>query len=198
MTSFPGAAPGKARAADPAGRERLVLCLLRAAEGERAALRDIYDLTAAKLLGVCLRILHDREEAEDVLQDVYLTIWNKAGHFDAARASPITWMATIARNRSIDRLRSLGSRARTADIDLAAAVPDGAPDALGRLEAADEARRLRDCLDGLDERARGTITAAFFGGHTYEALALREDMPLGTVKSIVRRGLIRLKGCLEA
>ena len=181
---------------EAAGRERLVSCLRRVGEGERAALRELYDLTSAKLLGVCLRILGDRSEAEDVLQDVYLTIWRKAGTFDAARASPITWMATVARNRSIDRLRALG-RHRPADLDAALAVADEAPGALDRLEASDEARRLQACLGELDERARGTIAAAFFGGRTYEALAHESGTPLGTVKSIVRRGLMRLKGCLE-
>lgn len=173
-------------------------CLERTAGGDREALRELYDLTSAKLLGVCLRILADRDEAEDVLQDVYLTIWRKADLFDAGRASPITWMAAIARNRSIDRLRALGGRGASVDVELAEALPDEAPDALARLEGADEARRLRLCLDGLDERARGAITAAFFGGETYEALARRDAMPLGTVKSVVRRGLLRLKGCLDA
>ena len=179
-------------------RRRLADRLASVGRGERSALREVYELTSAKLFGVCLRILSDRDEAEDVLQDVYLTVWNKADRFDAARSSPITWLATIARNRAIDRLRALGPRRGDAPADEAEALADETPDALSRLEADDEARRLRACLDGLDERSRGTITAAFFGGRTYEELALARGMPLGTVKSLIRRGLMRLRTCLES
>ena len=175
-----------------AGRIRAV------ASGDSAALRDVYDLTSAKLFGVCLRILPDREEAEDVLQDVYIAVWNKAETYEEGRASPITWLSTIARNRSIDRLRALGSRPRGQGIEDAAEIRDDTPDALDRLEANEEAGRLHDCLKGLDDRARGAIASAFFDGRTYEDLARERAMPLGTMKSIVRRGLIRLRGCLEA
>ena len=180
-------------------RDRLVRCLSLVASGQRDALRDVYDLTSAKLFGLCLRILGDRSEAEDVLQDVYLTVWNRADRFDPQRASPITWLATIARNRAIDRLRSLAPVQSTrGDLDMAEGVADGAPDALERLEESEEARRLRDCLGTLDERSRDAITSAFFGGHTYEDLAHAAHVPLGTMKSTIRRGLIRLKGCLQS
>ncbi|WP_062011976.1 sigma-70 family RNA polymerase sigma factor [Aureimonas sp. AU4] len=184
--------------APPSPREHLARRLLAVADGERDALRDVYDLTAAKLLGVCLRILGDRDEAEDVLQDVYIAVWNKADRFDPARASPITWLATIARNRAIDRLRQRGSRGGTVPVEAAEAVADDAPDALILLEGRQEAQRLRGCLGELDERSRGLIASAFFDGRTYDDLARSGAMPLGTVKSIVRRGLQRLKGCLEA
>lgn len=166
------------------------------ARGQREALREVYDLTSAKLFGIILRILRDREEAEDVLQDVYVTVWNRADRYDPSRASPVTWLATIARNRAIDRLRSLGPRRAGASMEDAETLPDEAPDALSRLEADDEARALRRCLETLDARTRGSIVAAFFGGVTYEDVAAREGVPLGTMKSTIRRGLIRLKGCL--
>ena len=86
-------------------REQLSAALNRVASADRAALRLVYDMTAAKLFGLCLRILNDRSEAEDVLQDVYMTVWQKAATFDANRASPITWPVAIARNRAIDRAR---------------------------------------------------------------------------------------------
>src|SRR3979411_1406523 len=89
-----------------ASRSQLVAALVRVAAGDRAALRMVYQDTSAKLFGVCLRILNDRSEAEAVLQDVYVTVWRKAASFDPGRASPITWMVAIARNRAIDRLRS--------------------------------------------------------------------------------------------
>src|SRR5215831_3598924 len=94
-------------------RSQLVAALARVAGGDRAALQTVYQGTSAKLFGVCLRILNDKSEAEDVLQEVYLTVWRKASSFDPARASPITWLVAIARNRSIDRLRAAaGGRRR--------------------------------------------------------------------------------------
>ena len=178
-------------------REELALALGRTAQGDRSAFRDVYDATSAKLLGVCLRILADRQLAEDVLQDTYLTVWRKAESFDASRASPITWLVTIARNRSIDRLRS-GKPVRNAvPVDEAFDLADDTPLASDLIERGDDARRLGACLDELDEKAARCIRTAFFEGVTYEVLAEREDAPLGTMKSWIRRGLQRLRACLE-
>lgn len=168
----------------------------RIAEGDRAALRELYDATSAKLFAVCLRILCDREESEDVLQDVYVTIWRRADRFDPARASVAAWIATIARNRAIDRLRARGPLARAEPIE-ALEIADDQPGADARLVMADDAARLERCLAELDDRTRTVIRTAFFEGVTYEALAQRMETPLGTVKSWIRRGLARLKGCLE-
>lgn len=168
----------------------------RIAAGDRAALRQLYDATSPKLFAVCLRILSDREEAEDVLQEVYVTIWRRADRFDAARAGVMTWASTIARNRAIDRLRARGPMAYAQPVeDLE--IADGQASAEARLEAAGEGRRLQGCLAELDERTQRIIRTAFFEGVTYEALAQRMGAPLGTVKSWIRRGLARLKGCLE-
>lgn len=176
--------------------EDLISLMTRVAAGERAALRQLYQATSSKLFGVCLRILSDREESEDVLQEVYLTIWRRADRFDASRASVTTWVSTIARNRAIDRLRARGLLARADRVeDLQ--VPDGGPGAEARLIAAGEDGRLQGCLSELDARTAQIIRTAFFEGVTYEALARRMDTPLGTVKSWVRRGLARLKACLE-
>ena len=178
-------------------RAELALALQRAGEGDRAAFRRVYEATSAKLFGVCLRILQDRQLAEDVLQDAYVTIWRKASAVDASRASPITWLATIARNRSIDRLRSGGVMRSARPIDEAMAVADGGPGAETLVEAADDSRRLHGCLETLEDKARAAIRTAFFDGETYETLAKREGVPLGTMKSWIRRGLARLKACLE-
>jgi DNA-directed RNA polymerase specialized sigma24 family protein len=94
------------------GRARLVRALARTGEGSEDSLREVYDLTSAKLYGICLRILGDAQEAEDTLQDVYVTVWRRAASFEPGRASPITWLATLARNRSIDRWRC-SKQART-------------------------------------------------------------------------------------
>lgn len=164
--------------------------------GDRSALRQLYDATSAKLFGVCLRILSDREESEDVLQEVYVTVWRRADRFDASRASVMTWVSTIARNRSIDRLRARGPMAYAEPVE-EMEIPDGAATAETLLEAAGESGRLQNCLSELDDRTEKVIRTAFFEGVTYEALARRMETPLGTVKSWVRRGLAKLKGCLE-
>lgn len=172
--------------------------LARIAGQDATALAALYDATSAKLLGVCLRILRDRGESEDVLQEVYLTVWRRAGAFDPARGvSPVTWLAVIARNRAIDRLRSRDPLRGAAGEDAAMALPDLAPLAETRIAAAQDAARLYACLDELEQRTADAIRTAFFEGVAYEALADQLGQPIGTVKSWIRRGLQRLKGCLE-
>jgi RNA polymerase sigma factor (sigma-70 family) len=178
-------------------RSQLAAALVRAAGGDRAALRQIYQDTSAKLFGVCLRILNDRSEAEDVLQEVYVTVWRKAATFDPGRASPITWMVAIARNRAIDRLRATAMSRRTDPIEAADAVSDPAPAAVERLELAQQHQRLAGCLEELEARHSAAIRAAFLDGTTYEELAARMSVPLGTMKSWIRRGLLKLRACLE-
>jgi RNA polymerase sigma-70 factor (ECF subfamily) len=178
-------------------RSQLVAALVRIAGGDRAALRLIYQDTSAKLFGVCLRILNDRSEAEDVLQDVYVTVWRKAGTFDPGRASPITWLVAIARNRAIDKLRAGAGGRRSEPIDSAAGVSDPAPAAVEVLAQAQENARLTNCLAELEARHATAIRSAFMEGNTYEELAKRMDVPLGTMKSWVRRGLLKLRACLE-
>ena len=177
-------------------RSQLAAALVRVAGGDRAALRLVYQDTSAKLFGVCLRILKDRGEAEDVLQEVYVTVWRKAGSFDPGRASPITWLVAIARNRAIDRLRAGGGR-RMEPIETAEDVRDTAPGALDLVEAGQELARLATCLGELEERHSTAIRSAFLDGTTYEELADRMRVPLGTMKSWIRRGLLKLRACLE-
>jgi RNA polymerase sigma-70 factor (ECF subfamily) len=177
--------------------DALAPLMARIADGDRAALRQLYEASSSKLFGLLLRILSDREEAEDVLQDVYVTIWRRADRFDASRASVMAWVSAIARNRAIDRLRARGPASRRESIDNFE-VADDAPGAEALVGAADDARRLEACLNELDPRTREVIRTAFFEGVTYEALSVRLGVPLGTVKSWIRRGLARLKGCLES
>ena len=178
-----------------AARRELAILIERVAGGDRAALKVLYDRTSAKLYGICLRVLGDEADAQDSLQDIYLTVWKRAGLYDSAKASPITWLSVLARNRSIDRLRA--RRAPVEQLDAALEVADDAPLALAVAEQADDARRLSHCLEELEERARSAIRAAFFDGSTYPELAEREGVPLPTMKSWIRRGLLRLRGCLE-
>jgi RNA polymerase sigma factor (sigma-70 family) len=141
--------------------------------------------------------LNDRSEAEDVLQDVYVTVWRKAAAFDPGRASPITWMVAIARNRAIDRLRASAVSRRMEPIEAADAVSDPAPAAVERVELAQQHQRLAGCLEELEPRHSTAIRAAFLDGATYEELATRMSVPLGTMKSWIRRGLLKLRACLE-
>lgn len=177
-------------------REFLVARLAEVAGGDRAALRDVYLRTSAKLLGVCLRILNRRDEAEDVLQEVYITVWKRAGQFNPALASPVTWLAAIARNRAIDRLRAKGRRRAETWSDDATDIADTTPDALAGLETMETTSQLRGCLETLEPRVRTAIAEAFYGGATYAEIAERSATPLGTIKSWIRRGLFSLKECL--
>ncbi len=184
-------------AADPAARARLVEALVATGQEDRAAFRTLYKLTSSKLFGVILRICNNRQAAEEVLSDVYLTIWRRAGAFEPGRASPISWLATIARNRAIDWRRATG-RALYTPLDEVPELVDDQPSAIDTMLVDESERALHLCVDQLDERQRAAIRSAFFDGLTYAEIAERQAVPLGTMKSWVRRGLIRLKDCLDA
>ena len=175
--------------------DALTASLQAIAAGRREAMKPLYERTSAKLYGICLRLLGDAGEAQDVLQEVYATVWRRANSFDPAKAGAITWLAVLTRNKAIDRLRS--RRAPTTQLDGAEHVPDDSPSALDVLQKSEDAARLSKCLDELDERARNVIRLAFFDGASYPALAERQGVPLPTMKSWIRRGLTRLRGCLE-
>jgi RNA polymerase sigma-70 factor (ECF subfamily) len=183
-------------APDPVAASReLVPLLTSIAAGDRSALSALYQRTSAKLYGICLRILPSEDDAQDVLQEVFLTVWRKAGRYDQSKASPITWLAVMARNKAIDRLRS--GRAPTDGLDAAAEIPDDGPSALEVIEQEEERTRLARCLERLEPNQSAMIRAAFLDGATYAELAQREAVPLGTMKSWIRRGLSRLRKCLE-
>jgi RNA polymerase sigma-70 factor, ECF subfamily len=176
-------------------RAQLIQSLCQSGQGDRRAFEDVYRRTSAKLFGICLRIFNDRHEAEDALQDAYVTIWNKAAAFDPERASPITWLATITRNRAIDRLRARKT-AGFADLDEAAHIADASELADGQMIIDENDRRLHGCIGMLDSRDASFIRSAFLKGTTYADLAQHSNEPLGTVKSRIRRALMKLKLCL--
>lgn len=191
-------ADGRSDLAANAARERLKQAMARLAEGDSAALEEIYQSTRVKLFGICLRILGDTKEAEDALQDVYINLWQKADRYDPERASPISWLATFARNRAIDRLRTGKVRGGAVPVEEALPLPDNTPLADALMVDAERSAQIHTCIQGLDERTREHIRSAFFDGFTYAELAERADVPLGTMKSWIRRGLQKLRVCLEA
>jgi RNA polymerase sigma factor (sigma-70 family) len=180
-------------AATGTGQDLVPLMALIAA-GDHAALSQLYRRTSSKLFGICIHTLGSQSDAEEVLQEVYVTVWRKAGLFDRDKSSPITWLAVLARNKSIDRLRL--KRPSTEPIDLAAGVPDSSDTVLQVIERAEDDSRLSACLDELGSQEQGFIRSAFMDGTTYSELATRAKVPLGTMKSWIRRGLLRLRGCL--
>lgn len=179
-----------------AEREALVSLLASTAEGDQRAFAELYRLTCGKLYGVCLRMLHDRGIAEEVVQETYITIWKRADRFDASRASAITWMVTIGRNKAIDRLRKHREQLLD-DPDRLNDAPDDQASPVDNAQTSEDYRRLEHCLEGLESRHRHVVREAFFSGATYKQLAAHCDVPLGTMKSWIRRSLIRLRTCLE-
>ena len=177
--------------------------LARTGLGDRAAFAELYRRTSAHLFGVVLRINRDRGQAEDVLQEAYVNVWRAAGGFDAARAQPLTWLASIARNRAIDSLRRQQAqpRLRSAEPDEDENVYDGVaddqPGPLELLHRAAEARALGTCMEMLSVQQRQSVALAFYDGLSHAEVAARLREPLGTVKSWVRRGLLALKTCLD-
>jgi RNA polymerase sigma factor (sigma-70 family) len=180
-----------------ANRKLIAAALTRVAVGDRNALQTVYRLTSAKLFAVCLRILGEPAEAEDAVQEVYMTVWRKAAQFDTGLSSPMTWLIAIARNRAIDQLRARGRHRRMEPIDAATDLADNEPLADRTLQTMQDQSMLRDCLGQLAERERAALRGAFFDGNTYEELAERMKVPLGTMKSWIRRAMLKLKSCLE-
>ncbi|MEW6576887.1 MAG: sigma-70 family RNA polymerase sigma factor [Pseudomonadota bacterium] len=181
-----------------ADRERELLsdALARVGIGDRKAFEFLYRRTSAKLFGVCLRIFGNRNEAEEALQDAYVTIWNRAAAFDRDKASPISWLVAVTRNKAIDRLRAR-DKGKAVDLDEALGIADTSPNAEARLAEKDDAKVMDRCIDRLDDRDANFIRAAFWNGRTYADLAVAESTPLPTIKSRIRRALIKLRHCLE-
>lgn len=180
-----------------ARRAELSGLLARVAAGDRRALKAVYARTSAKLYGVCLRIARDRDAADDILQDVYLKVWKRAGGFDPGHASPITWLCAIARNAAIDWVRKHGRPALPATEQPADAGDIEWDAALEALSQDEERAHIFDCLEALAPSQSRAIRLAFFDGLSHPELASALGAPLGTTKSWIRRGLLQLRGCLE-
>jgi len=175
----------------------LAALLAGCARREQPALAKLYELSSAKLFGVALRIVRRDDWAEDVLQECYLRIWNHAADYRPGLGAPMTWMTSIVRNRCLDWLRRPSFEVPDEDGAFAAAAPSEEPGPLTLLERSGEAAGIARCLQGLEPRQRQAIMLAFYDGMSHSELAAHLREPLGTVKTWVRRGLLRLKACLE-
>jgi len=167
--------------------------LQRSARGDRAAFAELYDATAARVHGLSLRVVRDPAQAEEVTQEAFLEIWRTASRYDVGRGSAVSWLLTIAHRKAVDRVRSAEASSRrestyhhrnqTVDHD---ATADAATASL-------EARRVRTALGALTDMQREAIELAYFGGYTHTEVATLLDLPVGTAKTRIRDGLIRLR-----
>ncbi|MCC7252262.1 sigma-70 family RNA polymerase sigma factor [Hyphomicrobium sp.] len=177
-------------------RQELDALLAGVSRGDEAAFAELYQVTSAKLYGVALRILRSKEAAEDVVQDSYFKVWERAGDFDPKIAAPVTWMAAIVRNRALDEVRRRAARPQADVSELDSVESDDEPplEVLGRREDLD---RLMRCLEGLEPEKRQMVRLAYLDGLSREALAVQFGHPEGTIKTWLRRSLAQLKRCLE-
>jgi RNA polymerase sigma-70 factor (ECF subfamily) len=170
--------------------------IARTALRDRAAFRELYSRTSSKLFGVTLRILKDRAEAEEALQEVYVKIWQRADRYVAGAYSPISWLVAIARNHSLDVLRA--RKPVSDDIDLALDIADGGPDPEQATIDKGERKRIDGCLDELEDDKADCVRGAYLDGFSYEELASRHSVPLNTMRTWLRRSLLKLRECLSA
>ncbi|MCB1499286.1 MAG: sigma-70 family RNA polymerase sigma factor [Bauldia sp.] len=166
------------------------------ARGDRRAFALLFERTAAKLKASVYRILRSEAAAEDAVQDAYLRIWRRAADFDAAIASPIAWMTTIARHAAIDMVRRGAERVSAAGDAIDAEVIERLADPAGGGEQRATSDQIRSCLERLEADRRGMVLLAYCYGWSREELAGRYGRPAATVKTILRRSLIALKECL--
>ncbi|HEY5817857.1 MAG TPA: sigma-70 family RNA polymerase sigma factor [Mesorhizobium sp.] len=169
--------------------------IVRTSMKDRAAFDLLYRQTSAKLFGVCLRVLNDRSEAEEALQEVFVKIWTKADRFAVSDLSPISWLVAIARNHSIDRIRA--RKLPSTELDAAMEVADERPSPEAMAVAGGENERIYTCLEELDKDRAAAVRGAYLDGESYAELASRHSVPLNTMRTWLRRSLMKLKECLE-
>jgi len=176
--------------------------LARVALGDQPAFATLYRRSAAHLYAIALRMVRERAIAEEILQEAFVSVWHHAAAYDAAKSQPMTWLAAIVRHRALDQLRRREIDTVPLEVGddrrLAWDVPADAPTPVEMLLAGADARAVRDCVDTLDAGPKQAIALAFFHGLSHRELAAHMREPLGTVKSWVRRGLERLRRCLES
>lgn len=175
--------------ADPA---RLIA---RVALADRKAFAALYRATSGKLFGVCLRMLQDRADAEEALQEIYIKVWNNAGAYRADMAQPMTWLTAIARNHALDMLRRRRQAAVELDEAGEIADPQAGPEETAVLSS--EGRRIEDCMQLLEKDRADAVRAAYVEGMSYLELAGLHGVPLNTMRTWLRRSLIKLRECMD-
>jgi RNA polymerase sigma-70 factor (ECF subfamily) len=178
----------------PVSRQDLVAALQQTARGDSAAFELLYKATSLKLYGIVVRILGRRDVADEVLQEVYVRVWQRAGDFDPANSSPITWLATIARNLALDEARRKTARSLD-EFPEVFELPSNDDPATAH-ESSEDLRRLYECLDGLGPERKELVRLAYHYGMTREEISNRFGRPAATVKTWLRRSLAQLKDCL--
>ena len=178
----------------------LIALLDRVALADEKALRELYDLTASKLYGVAVRVVTNREWAEDVLQEAFINIWRIAGDYKSTLSPPMAWMALVVRSRGLDFLRRRASeradRMQELDDVISDTVAGDSPNPMDTAQASEQAMALHNCLSRLDNKHREVVSLAYLRDLSHSELAEQLKLPLGTVKTWIRRGLEQLRGCL--
>ncbi|MBL8577597.1 MAG: sigma-70 family RNA polymerase sigma factor [Mesorhizobium sp.] len=169
--------------------------IVRVSMKDRAAFDALYRATSAKLFGVCLRIVNNRGESEEALQEIFIKIWTKADRFAVSDLSPMSWLIAIARNHAIDVIRA--RKPAATDIVAALDVADPAPGPEALTVAGGERERIYGCLGELETDRAAAVRGAYIEGDSYTELAERFDVPLNTMRTWLRRSLMKLKECLE-
>ena len=181
--------------------EAEIALLRRVAQGDRRGFEELYDRFSRVLFSTAYRVLNNQEAAEDVLQDVFIQIWEKAPLYDPSRGKPITWAITLTRNKAIDRLRSTVRRNRLGDeLEIEAQSQDQFDDrsSFDALAAEDRGKLVREAIQKLSEDQREAIELAFFSSLTQLEISERLNVPLGTIKARIRRGMLRLRDVLSS
>jgi RNA polymerase sigma-70 factor (ECF subfamily) len=169
--------------------------IARMAMGDRRAVSALYDATSAKLFGIAVRVLEDRAEAEDALQEIFVKVWHNADRYRSNGLSPMTWLITVARNHAIDCLRARRAH-HAAPMEEVAEIADGSPTPEDSALAASMRGRIGACLQTLPPDRAEAICRAYLGGEAYADLARRYGVPLNTIRTWLRRGLLKLRECL--
>ena len=179
---------------------RLIALLDRVALADESALNELYALTSSKLYGVAVRVVTNRDWAEDVLQEAYLNIWKIAGTYQATLSPPMAWMGLLVRSRGLDFLRRRASdradRVQELDDVISDTVAGDSPNPMDTTQASEQAWALHQCLSQLENKQREVVSLAYLRDLSHSELAQQLKLPLGTVKTWIRRGLEQLRGCM--
>ncbi len=188
--------PPEPDAAGSSIRDRLQAQLVSASRGDESAFADLYESVAPRVFGLVVRVLRDRHQSEEVTQEVFLQLWQTSNRFDPDRGSALSWIMTMAHRRAVDRVRSVESSRRRETLDAHLSIQAPFDETAEAAHASLETDRVRSALATLSPAQREALELAYFGGHTHTDVSRLLNIPLGTAKSRIRDGLMRLRDCL--